>query len=395
MQLEDLPSEILLKIFLEACTDGGRAGRSLSLVSKHIRAATMPAKYHSIAIHGVWQAFQFAQILDTISVDTQPVHHLFITDAYPYDKPTRHIDETGVPRRRHGLFGGRWSNDDRSMQRGYIPDSGVDIDPHLLTRRPRSLLANVKEQLSRVEIEKRRQKIILAGIERFPSYLSDSISWIPPKSAAALMYACTSNILTTLAPHLINLSLSLRHEAIFPNYPSTPVFPRLIHMDIDDFVLDHGAEGQGSAYPSLKSLSLSNTLDYSATIAFFSLASDEEFIYMISPPPTVTHVAYNIPSGSLSKTWAQSVASPIFSNFGIGEPLSERLHRPHLPKYISPTVERITLRILNSGKEDHFDEVWGMMKELTERDERVHLVERRTSREHGWLELVNEGFRIC
>ncbi|KAI1797817.1 hypothetical protein LXA43DRAFT_268738 [Ganoderma leucocontextum] len=48
--LSTLPPEILEKIFRSACTDGGRTGCSLSLVSKTVRAVSMAARYHSISL---------------------------------------------------------------------------------------------------------------------------------------------------------------------------------------------------------------------------------------------------------------------------------------------------------------------------------------------------------
>ncbi|KAI0334672.1 hypothetical protein GY45DRAFT_1318281 [Cubamyces sp. BRFM 1775] len=48
--LEDLPFELLEQIFRLACTDGGRTGCSLSLVSKHVRAASISTRFRSVSI---------------------------------------------------------------------------------------------------------------------------------------------------------------------------------------------------------------------------------------------------------------------------------------------------------------------------------------------------------
>ena len=45
-----LPIELLAQIFTYACTDGGYTGCSLSLVSKHIRAASRGARFHSVSL---------------------------------------------------------------------------------------------------------------------------------------------------------------------------------------------------------------------------------------------------------------------------------------------------------------------------------------------------------
>ncbi|KAI0334668.1 hypothetical protein GY45DRAFT_1125327 [Cubamyces sp. BRFM 1775] len=48
--LESLPYELLEQIFREACTDGGRTGCSLSLVSKRIRALSRSSRFHSVSL---------------------------------------------------------------------------------------------------------------------------------------------------------------------------------------------------------------------------------------------------------------------------------------------------------------------------------------------------------
>ncbi|KAI9057411.1 hypothetical protein FKP32DRAFT_1358882 [Trametes sanguinea] len=48
--LNHLPVELLEPIFQLACTDGGRTGCALSLTSKHIRAASHSARFHSVSL---------------------------------------------------------------------------------------------------------------------------------------------------------------------------------------------------------------------------------------------------------------------------------------------------------------------------------------------------------
>ncbi|KAI0657878.1 hypothetical protein C8Q70DRAFT_1055260 [Cubamyces menziesii] len=49
-RLEDLPFELLEYIFRLACADGGKTGCSLSLVSRHIRAASRSSRFNSVAL---------------------------------------------------------------------------------------------------------------------------------------------------------------------------------------------------------------------------------------------------------------------------------------------------------------------------------------------------------
>lgn len=396
MQFENLPPEILLKISLDACTDGGLTGRSLSLVSKHICAVSKPAKFHSIAIHGVWQALQFIQILDTIPLQTQPVHHLFITHCYPYDKPTRHMDDgTSIPRRRLGFFGGRWFRDDRNYMRAYISSSGIGSDPK---RRPNSPWTMMKTQLSRAHTEKRRQKIISEGTARFPSHTCEIFAGIgstSDRSRLELTYASVAHILTVLAPQLIDFTSTLWQDVIFSDPFSQPIFPKLTKLDIrlvGGSTLESAQEKDAAetCYPSLESLTISD---------FFALPhmySDESDGSPKKPlPPTLTRISYDIPPGYLGREWAAIQARDTFSKLGIGEPLQERLTRPHLPTFLPAAIEHITFRLETCHQNiDECRMLEEIVRELTERDERVHIVKLCTSAarlEERWLDMINGG----
>lgn len=78
--MERCPLEISLSIFSLACTDGGNTGRSLSLVSKHIHAASKPVKLHSMSIRGLRQMKAFANLLESLPPRLRRVHHLSIVD---------------------------------------------------------------------------------------------------------------------------------------------------------------------------------------------------------------------------------------------------------------------------------------------------------------------------
>ena len=73
--------EVLSFIFAEACTDDGLTGRSLSLVSKHIRDTSRRYALQSVALHGSHQLFAFASLLENANPeDRSSVRHLYITD---------------------------------------------------------------------------------------------------------------------------------------------------------------------------------------------------------------------------------------------------------------------------------------------------------------------------
>jgi hypothetical protein len=77
--MERFPPELLLKIFSLACTDGGPTGCSLSLVSRHIRDVSAPARLHSVALRGLPRMRLFAALLEQNPKHAR-VEHLFLTD---------------------------------------------------------------------------------------------------------------------------------------------------------------------------------------------------------------------------------------------------------------------------------------------------------------------------
>ncbi|KZP05550.1 hypothetical protein FIBSPDRAFT_695374, partial [Athelia psychrophila] len=68
--MDRAPSEIWTEIFSHACVDSGLTGRSLSLVSKFIRAESAIMKLQSISVHGPQQIIAFHQLL----LQTTPHH---------------------------------------------------------------------------------------------------------------------------------------------------------------------------------------------------------------------------------------------------------------------------------------------------------------------------------
>ncbi|KAI0350449.1 hypothetical protein OH77DRAFT_1524844 [Trametes cingulata] len=66
LTLEDLPLELIHEIFLLACTDGGRTGCSLSLVSKAVHALSRAARFNTLSFTAgsLWQITRFLHFLE-------------------------------------------------------------------------------------------------------------------------------------------------------------------------------------------------------------------------------------------------------------------------------------------------------------------------------------------
>jgi hypothetical protein len=71
--LGDLPDELLEIILREACTDGGRAGCTLSLVSRRIHNIGAPFRYRSIALSGDAQMRAFRELVGVLQARERPV----------------------------------------------------------------------------------------------------------------------------------------------------------------------------------------------------------------------------------------------------------------------------------------------------------------------------------
>ncbi|EIW62616.1 uncharacterized protein TRAVEDRAFT_42965 [Trametes versicolor FP-101664 SS1] len=85
--MDTLPLETLQHIFELACTDGGRTGNSLSLVSKGIRAAVRTTRFHSIALIASPRRLQsfidlYRRECDPARGDRPRIQHMHV--AFPY-----------------------------------------------------------------------------------------------------------------------------------------------------------------------------------------------------------------------------------------------------------------------------------------------------------------------
>lgn len=79
MNVDRCPLEIWTFIFSLACTDGGFTGRSLSLVSKSFREASIPVKLQCISVIGPTQISSFASLLKQIPTSHRLIRSLFIS----------------------------------------------------------------------------------------------------------------------------------------------------------------------------------------------------------------------------------------------------------------------------------------------------------------------------
>ncbi|KAJ3542279.1 hypothetical protein NM688_g5985 [Phlebia brevispora] len=103
--LSNLPTEILLKIFRFACLDDGRAGRSLSAVSRSIRTISAEFRYQSLALE-ITRARTTKLLLQTLNatpehlrrirhlyIDRSRIHAVLTDPWFGVDMPTRYKKE--------------------------------------------------------------------------------------------------------------------------------------------------------------------------------------------------------------------------------------------------------------------------------------------------------------
>lgn len=78
--MDRCPLEICTHIFSYACTDGGKTGRSLSLVSRYVSRATDPVRLQSLTVCGR-KLRTFLEMLDSIRPEVQRARHLYLSDV--------------------------------------------------------------------------------------------------------------------------------------------------------------------------------------------------------------------------------------------------------------------------------------------------------------------------
>ncbi|KAG6837356.1 hypothetical protein H0H93_010958 [Arthromyces matolae] len=94
-----LPTEVYQEIFEYACTDHGKTGPSLALVSRHFRETSRRYQFQSVAIQGVKQLHSFARYLSGLPPNSCRVRFLCISvvlDSLPKTTKYRHLMEDGM-----------------------------------------------------------------------------------------------------------------------------------------------------------------------------------------------------------------------------------------------------------------------------------------------------------
>jgi hypothetical protein len=76
--MDNCSIELLQKIFSYACTDGGRTGCALSLVSHWIRAVATPVRFQTVSLTNVSQMRLFLSMLEAMP-NPPRVSHLFLS----------------------------------------------------------------------------------------------------------------------------------------------------------------------------------------------------------------------------------------------------------------------------------------------------------------------------
>ncbi|TFK79703.1 hypothetical protein K466DRAFT_605934 [Polyporus arcularius HHB13444] len=100
--INDLPNELLERIFSYACTDGGFTGRSISLVSKCAHRNARPVRFRNVSLSGYRQIESFLNLLDKERLVTPiRVHNLYISTWTDGEEITK--VRNGQPPRWDGL----------------------------------------------------------------------------------------------------------------------------------------------------------------------------------------------------------------------------------------------------------------------------------------------------
>ena len=86
--MERCSVELWQEIFTQACTDGGRTGCSLSLVSHRVREISTICRYNTIAVVGIRNIHTLSDVLKA-STSKPVILHLFI--AYSSAQPSEEI----------------------------------------------------------------------------------------------------------------------------------------------------------------------------------------------------------------------------------------------------------------------------------------------------------------
>ncbi|TFK85385.1 hypothetical protein K466DRAFT_601214 [Polyporus arcularius HHB13444] len=96
--MDSLPLELHTQIFEFACTDDGSTARSLSLVSRYVRAAAAAYHYQSLAISGLAQMDELVSRLEATPPHLRRIRRLFLSDWTHADVQKRSMFFTDMER---------------------------------------------------------------------------------------------------------------------------------------------------------------------------------------------------------------------------------------------------------------------------------------------------------
>ncbi|KAJ7666374.1 hypothetical protein B0H17DRAFT_1090017 [Mycena rosella] len=96
--MQELPSELQLKVCSMACLDHGETGSSLSAVSKHVRQLSAKYRYQSIAVSGSIEIQHLLDTLCAVPAHLRRIRFLFL-NGYPlgHDKRDQVIGRRRLP----------------------------------------------------------------------------------------------------------------------------------------------------------------------------------------------------------------------------------------------------------------------------------------------------------
>ncbi|KAL1946202.1 hypothetical protein VTO73DRAFT_15329 [Trametes versicolor] len=215
--MDTLPIETLQHIFELACTDGGSTGNSLSLASKHIRAAARRARFHTLRVAADSDTFPefvafFERECNYVREERPRVRHLYLTLAsIPYV-----ISETD----RAQLMLAVQAQLDR-LRRGLPLEDRPPVSPSCSERAAQELVRLVAPDLWSLVVQ-----TVPSGPRDVLQYFIFEHTFPLLREAAfiGLLLPKRGRALSALHPNS-DVKLSLR-----------PIFPRITHLHLDPYL---------------------------------------------------------------------------------------------------------------------------------------------------------------
>jgi hypothetical protein len=205
--METLPFELLERIFTCACTDNGRTGCALSAVSHHIRDASAPMRYHSIALIGARQIRTFIQLL--------------------YDPSPKHTQLKLQLRMQNWIVGKIRGTKPKSVGRTALSSPVYKIRHLFLADTEGPVTPPWDEWMIETPAERPRQLNAPRPEVEVERCDFSGESWRPMKTAVSLAEATIANLLTRVSPTLEHLCY---HQILSSSALFTVHFPVLVEL---------------------------------------------------------------------------------------------------------------------------------------------------------------------